>query len=133
MPRTCKSEALAAVQEMIERLHEGGTIDKRTLREFDEVCLAPAMSRFSPMRSKRSVRQSMSRSQCLRAISTSRKTSSPIEREGKSDLAGRLYACCQSSSVEGYRRSLGRPSESNRPVWLGYERRKAGPYDGLSL
>ena len=42
MPRTYKSEALAAVHEMIEGLHEGGAIDKRTLREFDDACLAPA-------------------------------------------------------------------------------------------
>lgn len=42
MPRTYKSEALAAVHEMIEGLHEAGAVDKRTLREFDEACLAPA-------------------------------------------------------------------------------------------
>ena len=42
MPLTYNSEALAAVHEMIEGLHEAGAIDKRTLREFDEACLAPA-------------------------------------------------------------------------------------------
>ena len=42
MPRTYKSEALAAVHEMMEGLHEGGAVDKRTLREFDEECLVPA-------------------------------------------------------------------------------------------
>ena len=42
MPRTYKSEALAAVHEMIEGLHEAAAIDKRTLRGFDEACLAPA-------------------------------------------------------------------------------------------
>ena len=42
MPRTYKSEALAAVHEMIEGLHEAGAVDKQTLREFDEACLAPA-------------------------------------------------------------------------------------------
>ena len=42
MPRTYKSEALAAVHEMIEGLHEVEAIDKRTLREFDDACLAPA-------------------------------------------------------------------------------------------
>ena len=42
MPRTYKSEALAAVHEIMEGLHEGGAIDKRTLREFDEACLALA-------------------------------------------------------------------------------------------
>lgn len=42
MPRTYKSEALAAVHETMEGLYEGGAIDKRTLREFDEACLVPA-------------------------------------------------------------------------------------------
>ena len=42
MPRTYKSEALAAVQEMMEGLHEAGVVDKRTLREFDETCLVQA-------------------------------------------------------------------------------------------
>jgi putative transcriptional regulator len=39
---TYKSEAMAAVHEMMEGLHQGGAIDKRTMREFDEACLAPA-------------------------------------------------------------------------------------------
>ena len=42
MPRTYRSEALATVHEMMEGLYEGGAIDKRTLREFDETCLAAA-------------------------------------------------------------------------------------------
>ena len=42
MPKTYKSEALAAVHEMIEGFHESGAVDKRTLREFDEACLVPA-------------------------------------------------------------------------------------------
>ncbi len=36
MPRTYKSEALSAVHEMMERLHEAGAIEKRIFREFDE-------------------------------------------------------------------------------------------------
>jgi putative transcriptional regulator len=42
MTKTYRSEALAAVHEMIEGLHQAGGIDKQTLRSFDEVCLAPA-------------------------------------------------------------------------------------------
>ena len=42
MARIYKSEALAAVHEPMEGLHEAGAIDKRTMREFDEACLAPA-------------------------------------------------------------------------------------------
>ena len=40
--KTYKSEALAAVHEMMEGLHDAGSIEKRTMREFDEACLAPA-------------------------------------------------------------------------------------------
>ena len=43
MPRPNKSEALAAVHEMMEGLHDAGAIDKRTMREFDDSCLAPAI------------------------------------------------------------------------------------------
>ena len=42
MPKIYKSEALAALHEMMEGLHEGGAIDKQTMREFDASCLAPA-------------------------------------------------------------------------------------------
>ena len=42
MPKTNKSNALAAVHEMSEGLHEAGAVDKRTLREFDEACLGVA-------------------------------------------------------------------------------------------
>lgn len=40
--KTYKSEALASVHEMMEGLHEVGSIDKQTMREFDETCLIPA-------------------------------------------------------------------------------------------
>lgn len=42
MPKTYKSEAFAAAHEMMEDLYDVGMIDKRTMREFDDVCLAPA-------------------------------------------------------------------------------------------
>jgi putative transcriptional regulator len=41
--RTYKSEALASIHEMMEGLHEAGSIDKQTMREFDEACLTPAL------------------------------------------------------------------------------------------
>jgi putative transcriptional regulator len=44
MPKTYKSEALAAVHEMMEGLHETGAIEKQTLQAFDEGCLAPAIA-----------------------------------------------------------------------------------------
>ncbi len=40
--KTYKSEAMAAVHEMMEGLHDAGSIDKRTMREFDDACLTPA-------------------------------------------------------------------------------------------
>lgn len=37
-----RSEALAAIHETMEALHEIRAIDQRTMREFDEACLTPA-------------------------------------------------------------------------------------------
>jgi putative transcriptional regulator len=42
MAKVYKSEAMAAVHEMMEGFHQTGAIDKQTMREFDEVCLTPA-------------------------------------------------------------------------------------------
>jgi putative transcriptional regulator len=41
MTKKYRSEALAAVHEMMEGLREVGAIDKRTMRDFDETCLSP--------------------------------------------------------------------------------------------
>jgi hypothetical protein len=35
MSKACKSEAMAAIHEMMEGFHEPGAIDKQTMREFD--------------------------------------------------------------------------------------------------
>ena len=40
--KTYKSDAMAAAHEMIQALHDAGSIDKRTMREVDVACLAPA-------------------------------------------------------------------------------------------
>ncbi len=42
-----RSDALAAIHETMEALHEAGTVDKQTMREFDADCLTPAEA-FSP-------------------------------------------------------------------------------------
>lgn len=47
MAKTYKSEALAAVHEMMDGFHRSGAIDKRTMREFDDACLT-AVEAFSP-------------------------------------------------------------------------------------
>lgn len=36
-----KSEAMAAIHETIDGLHQMGAIDKRTMRDFDTACLEP--------------------------------------------------------------------------------------------
>lgn len=41
MMKTYKSEAAAAVHEMISDLQEAGLVDKKTMRHFDESCLTP--------------------------------------------------------------------------------------------
>lgn len=40
--KTYKSEAMAAVHQMMEGAYEIGAIDKQTMREFDEGCLIAA-------------------------------------------------------------------------------------------
>jgi len=42
MTKVYKSEAFAAIHDTAEALYESGIIDKRTMRGFDESCLAPA-------------------------------------------------------------------------------------------
>ena len=41
MTKQYRSEAYAAIHETIETLAEVGAVDKQTMREFDEACLAP--------------------------------------------------------------------------------------------
>jgi putative transcriptional regulator len=39
-----RSDALAAVHETMEALHDMGAIDKQTMRRFDETCLTPVQA-----------------------------------------------------------------------------------------
>ena len=41
MGKKYRSEALAAIQETMEALHDVGAIDKRTMHRFDAACLTP--------------------------------------------------------------------------------------------
>ena len=41
MGKKYRSEALAAIHETMEALHNVGAIDKRTMRRFDAACLTP--------------------------------------------------------------------------------------------
>lgn len=39
MTKTYRSDALAAVHELMDGFHQSGAIDKQTMREFDDACL----------------------------------------------------------------------------------------------
>ena len=41
MSKKYRSDAMAAVHETMEALHDVGAIDKQTMRRFDEACLTP--------------------------------------------------------------------------------------------
>ena len=41
MPKKYRSDALAAIHETMEALHDVGAVDRQTMREFDETCLTP--------------------------------------------------------------------------------------------
>jgi putative transcriptional regulator len=41
MVKSYKSDVSAAIHEMASDLHEIGLLDKKTMREFDELCLTP--------------------------------------------------------------------------------------------
>ena len=41
MPKKYRSDALAAIHETMEALHEIGAVDKLTMRRFDVACLTP--------------------------------------------------------------------------------------------
>ena len=43
MTKRYRSDALAALPDSLEALHNIRAIDKRTLREFDEACLSPVL------------------------------------------------------------------------------------------
>ena len=41
MSKKYRSDAMAAIHETMEALHEIGAIDKQTMRRFDDDCLTP--------------------------------------------------------------------------------------------
>ncbi|MBB3105160.1 helix-turn-helix domain-containing protein [Azomonas macrocytogenes] len=41
MTKKYRSDALAAIHETMEALHEIGAVDKQTMREFNDACLTP--------------------------------------------------------------------------------------------
>ena len=41
MSKNYRSDAMAAIHETMEALHDTGAIDKQTMRRFDDACLTP--------------------------------------------------------------------------------------------
>ena len=41
MSKNYRSDAMAAIHETMEALHDSGAIDKQTMRRFDDACLTP--------------------------------------------------------------------------------------------
>ncbi|WP_404297243.1 helix-turn-helix domain-containing protein [Halomonas sp.] len=44
MAKKYRSDAMAAIHETMEALHEVGAVDKQTMHDFDEACLTPLES-----------------------------------------------------------------------------------------
>jgi putative transcriptional regulator len=51
MSKKYQSEAMGAIHETMEALHNVGAIDKQTMRRFDDACLTP-VQRLSPKQIK---------------------------------------------------------------------------------
>ncbi|MCP5176818.1 MAG: DNA-binding transcriptional regulator [Moraxellaceae bacterium] len=66
MTKKYQTEALAAVHEMMQGLHLAQVIDKKTMREFDESCLAPVVP--MPPESIRALRERELLSQSIFAL-----------------------------------------------------------------
>ena len=80
MGKKYRSEAFAAIHETMEALHEIGAIDKQTMREFDEACLAPVRV-LSPEEIKLiRMREHLSQSVFARYLNVSKNLVSDWER-----------------------------------------------------
>lgn len=105
MAKRYRSDALAAVHETMEVLHEIGAVDKRTMREFDESCLAPVQA-MSPeeIRALRE-RENLSQSVFARYLNVSKNLISDWERGVKrpGGPALRLLTVIKKEWDSGYR------------------------------
>jgi putative transcriptional regulator len=83
MVKIYKSEATAAVHEMMEGFHQSGAIDKQTMREFDEACLTQAPP-LSPVEIKAiREREAVSQPVFARYLNVSKNLVSEWERGAK--------------------------------------------------
>lgn len=63
MPKTYKSNALAAIHETASDLHEVGLISRQTMKRFDETCLTP-VEKLTPQEIK-TIREEAQTSQAV--------------------------------------------------------------------
>ena len=97
-----KSDAFAAIHESMDALHQIGAISKKTMREFDESCLAPVAE--IPAQSIKALREREQVSQPVFAayLNVSRNLVSDWERGVKKPggPALRLLSIIQKSGLE---------------------------------
>jgi putative transcriptional regulator len=82
MAKAYKSEAMAAVHEMMEGFYQSGAIDKQTMREFDDACLT-AVEPMPPRKSAQSGSEHLSQPVFARYLNVSKGLVSDWERVKK--------------------------------------------------
>ena len=83
MTKRSKSKVLASIHETATGLHEAGVMDKRTMKEFDDMCLTPVKS-LSPDQIRRiRVREKASQAVFARYLNVTTSLVSQWERGDK--------------------------------------------------
>ena len=102
MTKRYRSDALAALHESLEALHDIGAIDKRTLREFDEACLSPVLPMAPEDISALREREQLSQPVVARYLNVSRNLISDWERGVKKPggPALRLLTIVQKNGIQ---------------------------------
>ena len=102
MPKKYRSDALAAIHETVEALHEVGAIDKKTLREFDDTCLTPIQALTPEEIKALRLREHLSQPVFARYLNVSRNLVSDWERGVKKPggPALRLLTIVQKKGVQ---------------------------------
>lgn len=102
MPKKYRSDALAAIHETVEALHEVGAIDKKTLSEFDDACLTPIQALTPEEIKALRLREHLSQPVFARYLNVSRNLVSDWERGVKKPggPALRLLTIVQKKGVQ---------------------------------
>ena len=80
MTKKYRSDAFAAIHETMEALHEVGSIDKQTMRQFDEACLTPVLVMSPDEIKSLRLREHISQSVFARYLNVSKNLVSDWER-----------------------------------------------------